>query len=62
MNENMERAFIVRCTREQLIALGDWMNDNGIFFRKLSDGIREAAHRETFPEEETTQADGTVRP
>lgn len=31
-----ERIFYVRCSRDQLIQLGDYMNDNGIHFEKLS--------------------------
>lgn len=30
-----ERRFRVVCTRDQLIALGDFMNDNNIYFEKL---------------------------
>ena len=33
--EIYERTFLVRCTRDQLIALGDFMNQNGIDFKKL---------------------------
>lgn len=29
------RTFKVECSRDQLIALGDWMNDNGIKFQKI---------------------------
>lgn len=60
--EKMERTFLVQCTKEQLIALGNWMYDNGIFFCKCSDKINAEAHRFTFPEEEAKEADGTVRP
>ena len=60
--EKMERTFLVQCSKEQLIALGNWMYDNGIFFCKCSDKINAEAHRFTFPEEEAKKADGTVRP
>lgn len=60
--EKMERTFLVQCSKEQLIALGNWMYDNGIFFCKCSDKINAEAHRFTFPEEEAKEADGTVRP
>jgi hypothetical protein len=33
--ELMERTFFVRCPREKLIALGDWMNEQGIYFEKV---------------------------
>ncbi len=63
MNEDkMERTFLVQCTKEQLIALGDWMNDNGIFFNKCSDKLNASAHKETFPEAQAEETDGTVRP
>ena len=60
--EKMERTFLVQCSKEQLIALGNWMCDNGIFFCKCSDKINAEAHRFTFPEAEAKEADGTVRP
>lgn len=60
--EKMERTFLVQCSKEQLIALGNWMYDNGIFFNKCSEEINAEAHRFTFPEEEAKEADGTVRP
>lgn len=60
--EKMERTFLVQCSKEQLIALGNWMYDNGIFFCKCSDKINAEAHRFTFPEAEAKEADGTVRP
>ena len=60
--EKMERTFLVNCTKEQLVALGNWMYDNGIFFNKCSDKLNEAAHKETFPEAEAEEADGNVRP
>lgn len=34
-DEIYERTFKVVCTRDQLIALGDFMNKNGIKFQKL---------------------------
>lgn len=63
MNENtkLERTFLVQCSKEQLIALGKYMNAQGIFFKKCSDGLNTEAHAEIFPA--TTQTDdGTVRP
>lgn len=33
--EVLERTFKVRCAKEKLIALGNFMNNNGILFRKL---------------------------
>ncbi len=60
--EKMERTFLVNCTKEQLVALGNWMYDNGIFFSKCSDKLNQAAHKETFPEAEAEEADGDVRP
>lgn len=55
MEENndqiMERTFYVKCTRQQLIELGDWMNDHGIFFQKV----------QTKSEDEK-EADGSLRP
>lgn len=50
MNENsteqLSRTFLVRCSREQLIALGDWMYEQGIFFQKCSDTIHTLARNE----------------
>ena len=59
---HMERTFLVRCTKEQLIELGHYMNAQGIFFRKCSDDINEQAHAAIFPqEEEAEKTDGTLR-
>lgn len=60
--DKMERTFLVNCTKEQLIALGNYMFDNGIFFAKCSDTINQAAHKETFPAAQAEETDGTVRP
>lgn len=49
--EKMERTFMVRCSRQQLIDLGNWMYDHGIFFQKVpseSEGKKET--------------DGSIRP
>ena len=62
MQEVMERTFLVQCSKEQLVALGNWMYDNGIFFNKCSDKLNEAAHKESFPAAEAEKTDGTVRP
>lgn len=59
---NLERTFLVQCSEEQLVALGNWMYDNGIFFNKCSDKLNEAAHKETFPAAEAKEDNGTVRP
>lgn len=54
MEENkdqmMERTFYVKCTRQQLIELGDWMNDRGIFFQKVCS------------QEDEKEVDGSIRP
>lgn len=62
--ELLERTFLVQCTKEQLIALGDWMNEHDVFFCKCSDEINRAAHKYTFSDEEaeTEETDGAVRP
>lgn len=62
MNEDkLERTFLVQCSKEQLIALGNYMTAQGIFFKKCSDGINTEAHAEIFPAS-TKNTDGTVRP
>lgn len=63
MNETdkLERTFLVQCSKDQLIALGNYMTSQGIFFRKCSDGINTEAHAEIFPATKKT-ADGAVRP
>lgn len=61
-NDKLERTFLVQCSKEQLIALGKYMNAQGIFFKKCSDGINTEAHAEIFPATTQQTADGTVRP
>ena len=59
----LERTFLVQCPKDKLIALGKWMNANGIFFRKCSDGINAEAHTEIFPSQyQEKEADGPVCP
>lgn len=71
MKENevmFERTFYVNCSKEQLIALGNYMNEHGIEFMKMPDNIHQQAEnlvrqsKERKAEEATKEGDGTIRP
>lgn len=64
--ELLERTFYVKCSKEQLIELGNWMFDNGIEFKKMPDNIHQLSldlvRQSECEAEETQKGDGTIRP